>query len=215
MTGTYSSEQQAGYTGPVRVQRRELADCAGLSVSSIDGVAALERFAAEIDRLNLSAARPNPFLSSAFLLCYALRIEYHTPGKEERMFLIRDGGRLIGCAPMRRSLDNIGPATGPLRCRRIRFQFLATFDTEQPGILSAPEDADRVAAALVRHICEREPGWGMLEFVGQKRSGVLHRAARAAAGRRFRVRDIEVEPYNEIPIVWKDLPAYFQSLAKK
>jgi hypothetical protein len=52
-----------------------------------------------IDRLNSAAARANPFLFSAFLLCYALRAEYHTPGREQQLFLVRDGDRVIGCAP--------------------------------------------------------------------------------------------------------------------
>jgi len=109
-----------------------------------------------IDQLNLASAHPNPFLSSAFLLCYALRNEYYTPGREERRFIMREGERLIGCAPMRRSID---------RRRGVRFQFLAPRDTASPGILSAPEDEARVAAALIRYIRDIEKGWGMLEFV--------------------------------------------------
>jgi hypothetical protein len=181
----------------------------------VDGVAALEQFATEIDRLNLASKRPNPFLSAAFLLCYALRIEYHTPGLEERLYLIWDGDRLIGCAPMRRSRENFGPGAGPLRLRSTRVRWLAPLDTEEPGILAAPEDIERVARALIRYLCEREHGWGMLEFVGQRPGGTLHRVAHAATGRTFRVRDIPVEPYNEIPLVWGNLRAYFQSLSKK
>src|ERR1700722_19979076 len=118
----------------------EAAGPTALSVSCVHGLAALERFSSEIDRLNLASAHPNPFLSSAFLLCYALRSEYHTPGREECFFLIREGDRLIGCAPMRRSID---------RRRGVRFQFLAPSETASPGILSAPEDDARIAAALI------------------------------------------------------------------
>ena len=75
-----------------------------MSVSRVEGVAAIHRFAADIDRLNAASERPNPFLSAAFLLCYSLRAEYHVPGKEERLYLIYEDDRLIGIAPMRRSL---------------------------------------------------------------------------------------------------------------
>jgi len=195
-------------------QRTARSDGMDLTVSAIDGVAALERFAADIDRLNLASAQPNPFLSSAFLLGYALRSEYYVPGKEERLYLIQEGDRLIGCAPMRIAKNEFGiagalPLTGGASLR-----FLAPLDSEHPGILCAAEDGERVAAALIRCICN-EPGFGMLEFAGQQPGAVLYRVAHAAAGAKFRVRDIKVEPYNDIPIVWESLAAYFQSLARK
>jgi hypothetical protein len=191
------------------------ASTAPLTVSAVDGVAAIERLSPEIDRLNLATARPNPFSSAAFLHCYALRSEYHTPGREERLLLVREGERLVGCVPMRRSIDRFGPSAGPVGLQGIRLQFLAPWDTEQPGVLSAPEDEERVARAVIRHLCDDDRGWGMLELVGQRPGGVLHRSAHAASDHRFRVRDIAVEPYTEIPLTWPDLASYFKSLNKK
>jgi len=187
----------------------------GLMVVAVKGVAALAQFATEIDRLNLASARPNPFLSSAFLICYALRVEYFRPGRDEYLFLIWHDYRLIGCAPMRRSATDFPMLVGPLARLGVRWQFLAPLDTEQPGILAAPEDEERVAAALIRHICEHERGWGMLEFVGQRPGATLHRAVHAVANRRFRARDFKVEPYTEVALVWDSLGGYFRSLEKK
>lgn len=177
-----------------------------VTVSVFEGIAALERFSTEIDRLNLAAPRPNPFMSSAFLTCYASHIDYYTPGHEERLFLIRDGDALIGCAPMRRSRSRFGGD---------RFRLLAPLDTDRPGILWSPENEQRVATALVRHLCEHETGWGMVEFFGQQRANALHLASHAAAGSRFRTRDIELEPYNEIPLGYDNLSAYYRSLSPK
>ena len=185
-----------------------------LTVVAVKGVAALAHYASEIDRLNLVSARPNPFLSSAFLLCYAAHAEYFPAAADEVLFLIRQGARIVGCAPMRRSAKDF-VALGPLRRLGVRLQFLAPLDTEQPGILAAPEDEQRVAAALIQHICERERGWGMLEFVGQRPGTTLYREMYAAANRSFRARDIQVEPYTEVAVVWNSLGAYFQSLRKK
>ena len=185
-----------------------------LTVVAVQGVAALAQYASEIDRLNLVAARPNPFLSSAFLLCYAAHAEYFRPAGEELLFLVRQGGRVIGCAPLRQSAKDFA-GLGPLRRLGVRLQFLAPLDTEQPGLLAAPEDEQRVAAALIRHLCERERGWGMLEFAGQRPDTTLYQEMYAAANRSFRARDIEVEPYSEIAVVWSSLGAYFQSLRKK
>ena len=182
-------------------QRLGDTDISRLSVCAVDGIAAIQRFSTEIDRLNLASARPNPFLSSAFLLCYASHIDYHTPGEGERLFLIRDGDEIIGCAPMRE--------------RGGRFRLLAPLDTDRPGTLSSPQDALRAATALVRHLCNHETGWGMVEFFGQQRGNALHRASHAAAGARFRARDIELQPYNEIPLAYDNLAAYYQSLSSK
>ncbi len=187
----------------------------GLSVTSIAGIACLERYAAQIDRLNALSGRCNPFLSAAFLRCYALRAEYHVPGREERLYLIWQGERLIGIAPLRRSIDKVGPSLGPLHWRGVRLRVLAPLDTERPGILSAPEDEARVAAALIDHVCTRERDWGLLEFAGQLPGTPLYEAVHAAANGAFRARDVEVEPYTEIAIVWNDLSAYFRSLVKK
>jgi hypothetical protein len=206
MTKAFPRDLWTTCNDPVRGHRYEVAGLTDLSVSCVEGLAALERFSLVIDRLNLASAHRNPFLSSAFLLCYALRNEHYTPGREERLFLIWEGSRVIGCAPMRRSID---------RLRGVRLEFLAPFDTTNPGILSAPEDEARVAAALILYICEIEKGWGMLELVSQRAEAPLRRAVHAAADGKFRVRDINIEPDNEIAIVWKDLNDYFKSLSKK
>jgi hypothetical protein len=186
-----------------------------LSISCVEGVAAIHRFAADIDRLNSAAARPNPFLSAAFLLCYSLRAEYHVPGKEERLYLFYEDDRLVGIAPMRRSLENVIPPIGPVHIRGVRLKVLAPMDTERPGILAAADDEERVAAALIQYLCRQERDWGMLEFVGQPPGSALRKAIHAATNYKFRARDIAVEPYTEIELTWGDLGAYFRSLAKK
>jgi CelD/BcsL family acetyltransferase involved in cellulose biosynthesis len=129
--------------------------------------------------------------------------------------LIFEDDRLIGIAPMRRSLENVAPPLGPVRCRRARLEVLAPLDTERPGILVAPQDEERVAAALIQHVRREERGWGMLEFVGQLPGTALYKSMHAAADREFRARDIEVYPYTEIELIWSDLAGYFRSLTKK
>jgi hypothetical protein len=188
----------------------------GLWVACVSGLTALERFAPDIDRLNALAPRPNPFLSSAFLRCYAREAEYYTPGEGERLYLIREGtglpgDNLVGIAPLRLSREKVFPRIG---LQGGRLTMLAPIDTDRPGILSAPDDAERVAAALVAHLCS-EPDWGMLEFAGQPPGSPLYKALHAVESTAFRARDVHVEPYNEVPIVWDEPQGYFRSLAKK
>ena len=59
---------------------------ATLSVTAADGIDALVRFSSEIDGFNLATPRPNPFLSSQFLRCYAEHSEYHVPGEKNACF---------------------------------------------------------------------------------------------------------------------------------
>jgi Acetyltransferase (GNAT) domain len=197
------------------IESAQVDEFAPLSVASYDGMAALERFGREIDRLNVLSARPNPFLSTAFSKCYSLRSEYHVPGTEERLFTVSEGGRIIGCLLMRRSVETFGPAIGPVQLRGARLRFLTPLDTEQLGMVCAKQDEDRVAAALLRYICNHEQDWSMLELSGQRPGNALHRAMHALNDRRFRVRDFPVDPFNEIPITWPDPFSYFRSLAKK
>ena len=186
-----------------------------LVVSRLDGVSAIARFAFEIDRLNAASRRPNAFLSSGFLNSYALRNEYHRPGSGECLFLVREGGRVIGCAPMRESKELLTPPLrGQLGLYGTRLEFLAAADTEQLQFLCAAEDEQRVIAALLRHFCEGELAWGMLELVGQKPGGALHRAVHGATKARYWARDIAVQPYTEVPLNWPDLRTYFRSLTK-
>jgi hypothetical protein len=188
---------------------------AGLAVTVEHGIGALERYGAQIDRLNRASARPNAFHSSAFFQCFAKYIEYYTPDREERLVLVHEGEQLIGCVAMRSSTDNFGKLLGRSGLWIARLGFLAPVDIEQPGLLCAPEDEECVAAAIVRHFCTVQRNWGMLEFAGQRPGGALHRATHAAAGGQLRARDIPVEPFNEISLEYPDVAAYFKSLSKK
>lgn len=190
-------------------------DFGGLSVTVSNGAAALEHFSAEIDRLNRASERPTTFHSAAFLRCYALQSEFSAAGTSERLYQVWHDDVLIGCVPMRHATKAFGPSLAGVGLRSTTLQFLAAVDVEQPNLLCAPKHKDRVAAALIDHLCRQEPSWGMLEFAGQRPGGALHRAMHAAANKIYRVRDIEVEPYNEIVLSWPDLGAYFQSLTKK
>lgn len=177
------------------------------SVRSFAGLAALEKFAGEIDALNRSSARPNPYLSSDHLRCFAKYNEYFPDTEGIRLYTVWEQDQLIGCLPLRRVDDRFGP----LRASRICF--LAPFDIDQPGLLCAPENEERAARAIVQYIIDHEQGFGMLELMGQRPGSTLYKAMHASSNGRFRIRDIDVDPINEIPIVWSNVGEYFRSLS--
>lgn len=178
-----------------------------LTVTSYAGQAALEQWATQMDDLNRACARPNPYLSADYLRCFSRHNEYGLESDTLRIYTVREGERLIGCLPLRLMQDRFGPL------RRARLCFLVPFDIEQPGMLCAPDDEQRVAHALVHHICDDEPQVDMFELIGQRPEGALYQAMHEAANARFRVRDIDVQPFNEIPMRWVDLTSYFRALS--
>jgi Acetyltransferase (GNAT) domain len=192
-----------------------MTDVMQLSVSPVDGVAGLERFAPEIDALNAASERPNPFLSAGFLLAYARRSEYGSSRTVERLFLIREGSRLIGCFPMLIRPDATQAGNRSIKSMFRSMVFLGYIDTEQPAIISAPQDRDQCAKALINHLCRHSADWDLVHLTGQLPGSPLHAATHAASGWKIRVRDIKVAPYNEIPITWSDLGSYFRSLGQK
>jgi CelD/BcsL family acetyltransferase involved in cellulose biosynthesis len=187
---------------------------APLAVTEADGVDGLRRFAADLDRLNAASARPSPFCSSAFLIAYARNCEYHPAGVPVRLFLVQDEGRIIAALPLRRVLDGYGEIAGWPIAREPRLELLATHDCDQLSMLCAKADEQRVARALIGHLTARGGGWGILELIGQRPGGALHRAAHEAASWTHRVRDIRVDTITEIALTWPDLAAYFRSLSK-
>jgi CelD/BcsL family acetyltransferase involved in cellulose biosynthesis len=190
-------------------------DIARLRVKRVDDVAGLQEFSAELDRLNAASARPNPFCSSDFLATYAKNCEYHPTGVDVRLFVVEDGGKLIAALPLRRAIDAFAKIAGTELVSEPRLELLATHDSEQIGIVCTEADEDRAARALIAHLTVHEAGWGILELIGQRPGGALHRAAHAAESRTHRVRDIQVEPITEIALNFPDLSAYFRSLVKK
>ena len=178
-----------------------------LTVKSFSGLAALEQWAEQIDALNLASARPNPYLSAGYLRCFSEDNEYALGSEAIRLYTVWEEEQLIGCLPLRRVEDRFGPLRG------LRLCFLAPFDIEQPGMLCAPEHEKPVAHALVQHLRDCEPQLGMLEFVGQRPGSTLYQTMHQAATARFRVRDIEIQPFNEVAVTWPDLASYFRALS--
>ena len=178
-----------------------------LTVTSYAGQAALEQWATQMDDLNRASTRPNPYLSSDYLRCFSQHNEYGLKDDAIRLYTVREGEKLIGCLPLRQVQDRFGPL------RSSRLCFLVPFDIEQPGMLCAPDDEQRVAQALVRHICDDKLRTAMFELIGQRPGSALYQAMHEAADTRFRVRDIPVEPFSEIPVQWPHLESYFRALS--
>lgn len=178
-----------------------------LTVQSFSGLAALEQLGERIDALNHLSARPNPYLSAGFVRCFSLYNEDALDGDALRLYTVWEQGQLIGCLSLRQMEDRFGPL------RAARLCFPASVANEQLGMLCAPGDEERVANALVHHLRDCEPRLGMLELVGQRPDSTLYKVLRQAADARFRVREFEEPPYNEISITWPDLESYFRALS--
>lgn len=177
------------------------------TVQSYAGLSALEQWATQIDALNRTSARPNPYLSSAYLHCLGQYNEDHPASDDLRLYTVLDQGRLAGYLPLRRVEDRFGPLRG------VRLCLLAPIAIEQLSMVCATGDELAVARALVHHIRDHEPDVDMLELVGQRTDSILYQELCRSGNRRFRVRDFDEAAYSEIPVTWPDLASYFRSLS--
>ena len=190
-----------------------------LRVERIDGLARLESSADLLAACNASSAMPSPFAEPRLLLAYAGHDEYF-PGASMRVraFLARE--TRVGCPPdddpvigylvLRHALDRVA---GPLQEGRL--DFVATHDTDEPGIVAVAGREREVAEAIVRHLIECERDWSVFEIPGQYESALLRCVARSLAGPHLRVREVPVDPYATLALQWPTLGAYFADLSKR
>lgn len=186
---------------------------AALQIRVDDDLGTWEREADAFHTLHRASARPDPFTTLAFLRTYLDHDELaETIGRDIRLVSFREGERLVGYVALRRTVQRMGPG-GLVRCGRV--DFAVTRDHERPHIVSRPEDADRLADALIRHL-RADRSWGLVEFQGQASDSALRLAAHRAAAPLLWARDVEMPAYHELDLTrFADTAAYFAALSKR
>ena len=174
------------------------------------GRSGIDLWSAHLDRLNALSVRPDPFSTADYLRAYVDHSEYFPNGMDVRLFIIQDGRDVVGVVPMRAVVDSFVSGLGASR-----LEFLVTHDNEQPHVVCAAGDEDRVAEAFVNHVLQRESPWSLVEFKGQPEHSALRRVAHARASKRLWVRDIPISPYSEVTLGSGDLAGYYASLSKR
>ncbi len=152
-----------------------------------------------IARLNQASRRPSPFQTLEYLETYAAHDEQARPGDEPLLLLALADGEPVGFLALRRRLDRVAG----LRCARL--DHFCLHDADRPGLSARPEDERACAAAMLRHLAEREPGWSLLELGEQDAGSPFTAAGELLPGRRFYVRRFPNNPNGTV-----DLAAGFE-----
>jgi hypothetical protein len=127
-------------------------------------VAALED---AILRLNHASRRPSAFDTPQYLRIAWENEEFPDAGREPLLLAAFEDGELVGFLPLRKGLRK---ALG--RSETV-IDFVITHDEDRMRVISAPEDEERCAAVFYGFLINDEPGWSLLELVGQDAASKL------------------------------------------
>ena len=161
-----------------------------------------------INALNLAAAHPDPFSTYEYyenLLLHARTRPGHWRNRAWFLAVFADD-RLVGYLALKQTTTRV------LLRQVVTLGFLVGHDTDRPHVVATAADTPAVTAAIYEYLARRGD-WDLLELQQQDAKSTLYPLP--CAMRRCRVKDWPTLDNFTIPIRWRTLPAYFQSLAKK
>ena len=157
-------------------------------------VEAMAPWYADVARLNLACRRPSPFQTPEYLAAYQANDEQARPGEAPLLLLAFAGDEPRGFLALRRRPDRVAglPAT--------RLDLFTLHDADRPGLVAHPDDERACAAAMLRHLAEREPGWTFLELAEQDAASPLVAAQEHLPAGRFYVRRFPNNPNGTVEL---------------
>jgi hypothetical protein len=177
-----------------------------LAVLAFHSLAELHPHGPALDALNLVSRRPSPFETLEYLESFLGHDEHAVSGQAPLLLLMLDAGVVAGWVALRVLRERVlGLATS-------RVTFLVTHDVDRPGLVCRPEDEERCADAVWRHLLDRE-GADAIELMAQDEHAALLPGGRAFPG--WRVRIFDSIPNSTIPVPPTTLAGWFQGLGKK
>lgn len=165
----------------------------------------------EVNALNRSSARPDPFSTFEFLENFRRWGRFEPGAAAGQLWFLAafERGRLIGYLALERAARNILGLPSPV------LGFLVAHHTDRPHVVALPGDLADVGAAFCRYLMGRGREWSLLEFHQQDDAMALTSVPR----------DVDLEGYSlrqwpslencTIAIGWRSLPEYAASLSKK
>ena len=150
-------------------------------------------FESEMEAINRGARRPDPYSTLAYIRTHLAHDEFRPSEEplEPWLLLAFDGARLAGYLPLRRTWHRV------LGRKAAKLEFLVTYDTDRPHLVSRPEDEGRlvvltdkgrqlVDAAVIDHLENEQRLLGTADVLQRFRIEV--RAQRGHGHDRRRIR---------------------------
>jgi CelD/BcsL family acetyltransferase involved in cellulose biosynthesis len=165
----------------------------------------------EIDALNLSSTRPDPFSTSEF---YRNFLERHSgfardDGAQLWFLVAFSGQTLVGYLALKLTTRRtLGQSTRTL-------DFLVAHHADRPHVVARADDLAAVSDAFYAYLHGRRDDWDFLEFQQQDPASSLFPPPATANLSGWSVREYPTWDNCTIHVRWRTIAQYFQALAKK
>jgi Acetyltransferase (GNAT) domain len=166
---------------------------------------------AEVNALNRSSARPDPFSTFEFFEAYLRHDEFFPGGRGMQLWFLAafDAGQLVGYLVLKlvnRRVMGMGAAT---------LGFLVTHDNDRPHLVAQPQLQQQVGVLFYQYLLGRGNEWSLLELQQQDGSSALFPPPAAIELKGYLVRQWPNLENATIQIRWGSLREYLQALSKK
>ena len=168
-----------------------------------------DRFRTELNAINLSSTRPDPFSTFEFYDNYLCNVESATTGARLWLLLAFDDHRLLGYIALRRSAQRI------LGLPAYKIDLLTAHGGDRPHLVTLPGHETPVRSAVYQYLLGRRREWGLLEFQEQEEESGLLPLPEQKTWSRYRIRRWPNLANGTIVIRWSSTNAYFSALSKK
>ena len=170
-----------------------------------------DSYRAPINALNLASACPDPFSTFEFYEHYLRNAAAFPESGDLRLWLLLafSGDDLIGYLALKQRTHQV------LGVRASRLDLLTAYVADRPHVVTRPEDAQRVSAAIYAYLLSRQSEWSLLEFEQQDAASALLPPPAQAARGTCQTRQWPNTPIGIIEVRWDSVASYFAALSKK
>ena len=180
-----------------------------MRIECIHSAACLAGIAAQIDAVNLAAARPDPFATCEFYLNFLRRPEF----ADDRVCLwflaAFEGSELIGYLALKETT-----ARTPF-CRTRVLDCLVGHEGDRPQVMARPAHLAAVIAEFYAWLQGCKRGWDLLELPQQDDTSALYPLPPEVRLTGYWVRDYPDWDNCTLDIRWNSLRDYFAELSKR
>jgi hypothetical protein len=181
-----------------------------INVQCFDSLEAVAHLRGDINALNRSSARPDPFSTFEFYENYFAHDENYPDCAQSRVwFLVAfTSGRLVGYLPLRMTLRRL------LGMRHATLEFLVKHDTDRPHLVAREDLVSEVGVAMFAYLRTRGSEWSFLECQQQDDTSQFP-PPKSAGMNGYLVAEWPSLEHCSIPVKWGTLEEYVGAMSRK
>lgn len=182
-----------------------------IEVRCLHHLAEAEPFRQAINALNLASSRPDPFSTFEFYDNYLRNAEQYPVNECMRLWLLLafNGEELVGYLALKQCTHRI------LGLRAVKLDLLTAYAANRPHLVTQPERAPAISAAIYTYLLSRKREWSLLEFQQQDAASALLPPPTEAVSGSCRLQSWPNLAHWSITLRSHSVADYFASLSKK